>query len=203
MLSPFAWLLLFALPGVAAAGGSGVQAMTVNGVPLSIRVVDVRGTPATVSSRLVARWRRDPGVRWTHREVLPQRTVVAHQRGPLQVSASLSAGRRPNETRVVISVLDPRAPRHPPGPALAVQPARSVWISAVTSGDGIQEYLGYTAMPLPRATQAWIAALRRAGLRVEIAAGGQLEAHGQGQALGVFLRPWNAGTAVVVQQAPR
>lgn len=200
MLKVCALWLLCALPVVATADTALPDVALVNGVPLVIRMIEVRGAPRQVAARLLARWRSVPAVSWVHHETLQHRTIIAQRRGWLQVTAVLSAGTRLAHTRVLISVLDLRSPLQPVRAPVAVQPAHSFWVSVAQSGPGSAEYLGFTAAAVPQARQRWIRALERSGFSVSVEHEARLAARRKGQAVLLLLRASHGGTAVVLQQ---
>lgn len=199
MLKRWALALLFGLPGLAAAADSGSGVAVVNGVALVVRVLELRGHPQQLAARMVQQWRKDPAVDWVHLEALQQRTVIAQRRGALHVTASLTAGPRPHETRVVVSVLDLRQPRPKPRWRIPVQAAGSSWVSVVESAPGVAEYLGFVPVPLPQARQRWVAALRRAGFTATVVSDHRIDAQAHGLVVGVVLQPAADGTSIVLQ----
>lgn len=201
MLMRCVLVLLLGLPGLAAAADSTARVAIVNGVPMVVRVLAVRGNPQQIAARMLRQWRDDPAADWVHLEALPQRAIVAQRRGALQVTASLSAAQQPGATRVVVSVLDLRQSQPTRQWGVPVQPANASWLSVVESASGIEESLGFVPVGLPQAQQRWVAALRRAGFTVAVLSDRRIEAQRQGEALGVFLQPAGDGTAVVLQRS--
>lgn len=193
-------LLLCALPLTTPVAASQPDMTLVDGVPLVIRVVEVRGTPQQVAARMLARWRSHAPGRWTHLDALRQRTVIAQRRGPLHITAVLSEGSGPHATRVLVSVIDLRLRKAPWPAPVAVQGAAYRWISVTETAPGLTEHLGFTAMSLPDARQRWTAALQRAGFVVRPVGASRLEAEHGAQDLSVFLHPVAGGTAMVLQR---
>jgi hypothetical protein len=195
-------LLLCALPLTTTVAAAQPDITRVNGVPLVVRVVEVRGTPQQVAARMLARWRSDAPGQWTYSEALRQRTVIAQGRGPLHITAVLSAGSRQHATRVLVSVIDLRLRKAPRPASAPVRGAPTNWLSVTETAQGLTQYLGFTATPLPDARRGWTAALQRSGFVVRPMGGFQLEARHGAQDFTVFLRPVAGGTAVVLQRRP-
>lgn len=202
MLRAAAILLLCGLPLATATAAAASQAdvTMVNGVPMVIRVVEVRGTPSRLAASMLLRWRKQAPGHWTHIEALRQRTVIAQRRGPLHITAVLSEGSRPHVTRVLVSVIDLRLRAAPRPAPVAARGAPASWISMIEAEPGLTEHLGFAATSLPAARRGWAAALQRAGFVVSPVGVSRLDAKHSAQNLSVFLRPVAGGTAVVLQR---
>lgn len=210
---------LFVAAGVAVASPTASVGhdnnLYVNGVPFVARVLTVRGAPADVAARLIARWRADPSVDWVHSQSLGQRVIVGRRRGPVSVSAALSAAQVQGYSRVVISATDARTSLLVP-PALGAMhvPAGLRWLSVSESRpegppvagqaqqrtERIVEYLGLIDAPAAVSQLRWIAALRRAGFAVQSRAANQVEAQRDREWLWLGLHPLGSRTAVVLQR---
>jgi hypothetical protein len=200
MLTARVVLLLCVLPLTTTVAASQPDITMINGVPILIRVVEVRGNPQQVAAGMLARWRSHAPGGWTHVEALRQRTIIAQRRGPLHVAALLSGGSRPNSTRVLVSVIDLRLRKAPRPAPVAVHGAGHGWISVTETAPGLNEHLGFTATSLPDARRGWTAALQRAGFVVSPVGASRLEAQHGNQSFSVFLRPVAGGTVVVLQR---
>lgn len=200
MLRASVIVLLCALPLITTVAAAMSDITTLNGVPLVIRVVEVRGTPPQVAARMLARWRSEAPERWTHIQALQRRTVIAQRRGPLHITAVLSPGSRPHATRVLVSVLDLRLRQAQRPAPVAVRGAPSAWLSVTESAPGLTEHLGFARTSLAEARRGWTAALRRAGFVVGSASATQLEARQGEKSVTVFLQAATGGTAVVLQR---
>jgi hypothetical protein len=202
--------------GVASGGGTasaaGSSTVHVNGVPLVMRVLTVRGAPDEIAARLLARWRMDPAAQWVHEGTFGSRIVVGQRQGPVAVAATVVAAPAPGYSRVVISVTDARKPLRPPAPpGLLRSPPGLQWLSVIDSlADPLPrdsravprsiEYLGVMDASPEVSRLRWIASLRRAGFALQPHAAGQIEAYRHGETMWLAFQAVGSRTSVVLQR---